>query len=216
VPDERFTIMTTLALILFMAFLLWAVVYYLHWVLVLRRFVVISPGRMYQSGAMNAGRLIRCARRHGIRTIIDFRGGFENPLVEREARALMGTGIRHINIPVGTLPQDKDLRRFHAVMSEELAAGRSVLLHCKDGEGRAVAFAAIYRIQFEGWTQEAAYRAATRLPPRFKFANLLYPPAGLLSPRNLKTQMILGYQPIPARDDVRFAQEAFAATSSAT
>jgi protein tyrosine phosphatase (PTP) superfamily phosphohydrolase (DUF442 family) len=204
--------MTTLALILLIAFLVWAVAYYLHWVLVLRRFVTISPGRVYQSGAMQPNKLIRCARRNGIKTIIDFRGGFESPLVEREARSLVATGIRHINIPVGTLPADKDLRRFHEVMSEELQANRPVLLHCKDGEGRAVALAAIYRIQFEGWTQQAAYRAATRLPPGFRFANLLYPPAGLLSPRNQKTQLILGYRPIPARGAVPFPQDALAAT----
>jgi protein tyrosine phosphatase (PTP) superfamily phosphohydrolase (DUF442 family) len=208
--------MTMLALILFIAFLVWAVVYYLHWVLVLRRFVAISPGRVYQSGAMKPNKLIRCARRNGIRTIIDFRGGLENPLVERERRALVATGIRHINIPVGSLPADKDLRRFHEVMSEELAAGRAVLLHCKDGEGRAVAFAAIYRIQFEGWTPQAAYRGATRLPPGFKFANLLYPPAGLLSARNQKTQLILGYQPIRPRGAAAFPRDALAATSGAS
>ena len=188
--------MTKLALIPFIALIVWAVVYYLHWVLVLRRFVTISAGRVYQSGAMPAGQLIRLARRHGIKTVIDFRGGGENPLVEREARALAGTGIRHINIPVGRLPQDKDLGRFHEVMVQELAQRRPVLLHCKDGEGRAVAFAAIYRMQFEGWTPMAAYRGATRLPPGFRFANLVYPSAGLLSPRNLKTQLILGYRPM--------------------
>jgi protein tyrosine phosphatase (PTP) superfamily phosphohydrolase (DUF442 family) len=186
-----------IALIAFTAFIVFPVVYYLHWVLGLRRFVTISRGRVYQSGAMRAGQLIRMARRHGIRTVIDFRSGFESPLVAREARALSGTGILHINIPVGALPQDKDLQRFHEVMSQELAAGRPVLLHCKDGEGRAVAFAAIYRIQFEGWTPLAAYRSATRLPPGFRFANRVYPAAGLLSPRNRKTRLILDYQPLP-------------------
>lgn len=190
--------MTQIALLLSLAALVWAVVYYLHWVLVRRRFVVIAPGRVYQSGAMKPSRLVRCVRRHCIATVIDFRG--ERPdLVRAEAEALTAAGFRHINIPVGTAPQHKDLLRFHEVMTQELAAGRAVLLHCKDGEGRAVAFAAIYRIQFEGWTPDAAYRAATRLPPAFRFANLLYPPAGLLSRRNYKTQLILGYQPIGTR-----------------
>lgn len=206
-------------IVVFLAFLGWAVIYYLHWVVLQRRLVMISRGRVFQSGAMRAAPLIRCAQRHGIQTVIDFRGGLEHPLVEQEARALAGTGIRHINIPVGTLPQEKDLHRFHQVMSEELAAGRPVLLHCKDGQGRAVAFAALYRIQFEGWTPLAAYRGATRLPPGFWFANVLFPSAGLLSPRNRKTQLILGYRPIAAPLAVGsgpvLPQEAFAATRSA-
>jgi protein tyrosine phosphatase (PTP) superfamily phosphohydrolase (DUF442 family) len=189
--------MTYVALILLTVALIWLVAYYLHWVLVQRRFVVISPGKVFQSGAMRPRRLLRYARRHGIRTVIDFRGERERRLVEREAHALAATRIRHINLPCSQAPTPNDLQRFNEVMAEELAAGRPVLLHCKDGEGRAVAFAAIYRIQFERWSPQAAYRAATRLPPAFRFVNLLYPPAGLLSPRNSKTQLILGYQPLP-------------------
>jgi hypothetical protein len=67
-------------------------------------------------------------------------------------------------------------------------------MHCKDGQGRAIAMAAIYRIEFEGWTPRQAYMATTRLPPGFKFVSLLYPSAGLLSVRNCKTQFILEYQ----------------------
>jgi protein tyrosine phosphatase (PTP) superfamily phosphohydrolase (DUF442 family) len=184
----------TILLFVLALVLAWIVAYYVHWVLVRRRFVEISPGRVYQSGAMAPRRLIRCARRYSIRTIIDFRGAHEEA-VDREARALIATGIRHINIPVGNLPTQQDLQRFTDVMAQELAANRSVLLHCKDGEGRAVAFAAIYRIQFERWSPLKAYRAATRLPPGFRFITRLFPSAGLISRRNGKSQLILDYQP---------------------
>ena len=188
--------MATAALILLALVLAWAVLYYVHWVLVRRRFVAISPGRVYQSGAMSPPRLIRCARRHSIDTIIDFRGAHEE-VVQEEARALAASGIRHVNIPIGRLPTPADLVLFTQVMSAELAAGRKVLLHCKDGEGRAVALAAIYRIQFEGWSPLRAYRAATRLPPGFRLITVLIPFAGLLSRRNTKTQLILDYRPTP-------------------
>lgn len=174
--------------------LAWAVLYYGHWVLIRRRFVAVAPGRVYQSGAMWPWVLLNCARRYSIATIIDFRGAHEEP-VRRQARALAGTEIRHVNIPVGVLPTQNELRRFLDVMAEELTAGRRVLMHCKDGQGRAVALAAIYRIEFEGWVPVQAYRAGTRLPPGFKFVSLLFPAAGLLSPRNCKTQFILDYQP---------------------
>jgi len=170
-----------------------AVVYYGHWVLVRRRLVAISPGRVYQSGAMRPRRLLEYARRYQIETVIDFRGAHEEP-VRVEAQALAGTGVRHINIPIGILPGAEELRRFIEVMTEELIAGRPVLMHCKDGQGRAIALAAIYRIEFEGWSAVEAYRAATRLPPGLKIVSMLFPKAGLLSPRNCKTQFILGYR----------------------
>lgn len=186
------------------AFLVWSVVYYAHWVVLRRRFVAITPRRVYQSGAMRPDRLLRYARRHGIATVLDFRGAHEEP-VRVEAQALAGTGIRHINIPVGLLPARDELRRFIEVMTEELAAGRRVLMHCKDGQGRAIALAAIYRIEFEGWNPERAYRGTTRLPPGFKPMSILFPGAGLLSPRNCKTQFILNYQPSRPAFDARAA-----------
>ena len=185
--------MTRVTLIALVGVLMWAIVYYAHWVLVRRRFVVVAPDRVYQSGAMRPRRLIYFARRYAIETIIDFRGAHEEPVC-RQARALAGTGIRYINIPVGLLPSQGDLDRFIQVMTGELLAGRRVLMHCKDGQGRAIALAAIYRIEFEGWSPASAYRAATRLPPGLKFVSWLFPGAGLLSPRNCKTQFILNYQ----------------------
>jgi hypothetical protein len=175
------------------ALLIWAVPYYLHWVLVRRRFVAIAPGRVYQSGAMSPRKLIRYARRYDIATVIDFRGWHEEP-VRIEAKVLTEKGIRHINIPIGALPADADVRRFIEVMTHELQDRRRVLMHCKDGQGRAIAFGAIYRIEFEGWAPEKAYRAATRLPPGFKPISILFPRAGLLSTRNQKTPFILNYQ----------------------
>jgi protein tyrosine phosphatase (PTP) superfamily phosphohydrolase (DUF442 family) len=173
----------------------WAGVYYGHWVLVRRRFVTVASGWLYQSAAMRPPRLVRCVRRHGITAVIDFRGPSEVPEVQAEARALAAAGIQHINIPCTANPSAEAISRFVEVMRQKRSAGRGVLLHCKDGEGRAIAFAAIYRIEFEGWSTQQAYRAASRLPPGFRFVSKLFPGAGLLSRRNLKTPLILNYRP---------------------
>lgn len=177
------------------ALLVWTVVYYTHWVVLRRRFVAIAPGRVYQSGAMSPRLLMRYARRYSIATVIDFRCVSERG-VFIEKQALEKAGVRHVNIPIGILPTRDDLRHFIEVMHAELSTGATVLMHCKDGEGRAIAFAAIYRIEFEGWNALEAYRAATRLPPGFRPISILFPGAGLLSPRNVKTQFILDYRPL--------------------
>jgi protein tyrosine phosphatase (PTP) superfamily phosphohydrolase (DUF442 family) len=187
--------MTQALVLLVVVVLLWAGVYYAHWVIVRRRFVAIAPGRVYQSGAMSPRRLICCVRRYAVHTVIDFRGPHE-PGGRAQARALADTGIRYINIPIVALPTQSDLRGFIDAMTEELANGRRVLMHCKDGEGRAVAMAAVYRIEFEGWSPIQAYRAATRLPPGFKLISMLFPSSGLLSSRNCKSRFILDYRPM--------------------
>jgi hypothetical protein len=82
-------------------------------------------------------------------------------------------------------------------VSPEVAAHRTILLHCHDGEGRAVFYSAIYRIQFEGWSNEQAYRGTTRLPPALMFLTKIFPPVARLSPRNAKTPLILGFRRQP-------------------
>jgi protein-tyrosine phosphatase len=187
--------MTRAIVVLVILTLAWAGVYYAHWVVVRRRFVAIAPGRVYQSAAMSPRRLICYVRRYAVHTVIDFRGLHE--LGGREqARALAESGIRYINIPIVELPTQSDLRGFIDAMTEELANGRRVLMHCKDGEGRAVAMAAVYRIELEGWSPMQAYRAATRLPPGFKLVSMLFPSTGLLSSRNCKSRFILDYRPM--------------------
>lgn len=170
-----------------------AVIYYSHWVLVRRRFVEIAPG-VYQSGAMWPCWLIRCVRRHGIDAVIDLRGARE-PGVLAEARALSRAGIRYINVPVGQLPTRETVACFLGLMAEAHAAGRRILFHCKDGQGRAIALAAIYRIEFRGWSALDAYRGGSRLPPGLRWVSRLHPQAGLLSRRNTKTRFILEYRP---------------------
>jgi len=187
--------MTRTIVVLVILTLAWAGVYYAHWVIVRRRFVAISPGRVYQSAAMSPRRLMSYVRRYAVDTVIDFRGPHE--LGGRaQAQALADTGIRYINIPIVVLPTQSDLRGFIDAMTEELANGRRVLMHCKDGEGRAIAMAAVYRIELEGWSPMQAYRAATRLPPGFKLVSMLFPSTGLLSSRNSKSRFILDYRPM--------------------
>jgi protein tyrosine phosphatase (PTP) superfamily phosphohydrolase (DUF442 family) len=191
--------MIRLLLVILAVFLACCALYYAHWVLIRRRLVTIVRDRVYQSGAMSPPALIRCARRLGIASVVDFRG-VDEPRFADEARALAQTDIRYIHLPVGRDPQPEDVRRFVAFMAEERSAGRRVLLHCKDGEGRSIYFSAIYRIEFEGWTPREALQGASRLPPLFRFVSRLCPPAGRFSPRNPKTPLILGYRRLGAPD----------------
>ena len=183
--------MSLLAAVLF----LWCAFVYGYWVLVDRRLTVVSRNTVFQAGAMRASVLRACIARLRIDTVIDFRGSHE-PCVSLERATLDALGVRHVNIPTGREPTPADIARFVDVIAAEQRAGRRVLMHCKDGQGRAVAFAAIYRIEFDGWSPRAAYRASVRLPPSLRFLRFPFPFLGRLSPHNPKTRMILRYVPM--------------------
>lgn len=181
---------------------LWVFGTYLYWVHVERRLTIVRAPRVFHSGSMSPPRLLRLSSRLGVDTIIDFRGDAEMPWVASERRALEGAGLRHTHIPCGSSLTERELGRFVNIMREELTAGRRVLMHCKDGEGRAVAFAAIYRVEFEGWSPVSAYRATTRLPRALRFITLLLPFACRLSHSNSKSRVILNYVPTCHRPHV--------------
>ena len=165
---------------------------YGYWVLIENRLTVVTSRRVYQSAAMSPGKLIRVAKRLGIHTVFDFRGHGDD--VNAEGIALWGIGVRYVHIPSTPNPTPDSIAAFVRAMKSEFFARRKVLMHCQHGEGRAVFFAAIYRIEFEGWDTERAYRATTRLPPSLWFLRKPFPLVALLSPTNAKTMLIRCYR----------------------
>ena len=176
------------------AWLLVSAIYYGYWVICQRRWVTVTPNEVYQSGWMRPGRLIRWTRTRNISTVIDFRGACDKG-VKQEAAILAKAGVRYINIPCGRTPTHHAISAFVAIANSERAAGNRMLIHCKDGQGRAVFFAAVYRMEFVGWRPAEAYLGTRRLPKALRWICWLVPRAGLLSYDNPKTAMILNYQP---------------------
>jgi protein-tyrosine phosphatase len=167
---------------------------YAQWVLGAHRLTVITPGRAYQSAAMAPEEMARVASRLKVQTVFDFRDDRDPGVFEAENAALKRDGIRYVHIPSSTSPAPETVDAFVSAMRSEVAAHRTVLLHCHDGEGRAVFYSAVYRMEFEGWDNERALRATTRLPPALMFLRDLYPGIARLSPKNPKTPLILSFR----------------------
>ena len=100
-----------------------------------------------------------------------------------------------MHLPSSTHPAPETVSAFVRAMRPEVAAKHTVLLHCHDGEGRAVFYSAIYRMEFEGWDNERAYDGTTRLPPSLMFLSKPFPELMRMSASNVKTPMILAYKP---------------------
>ena len=122
---------------------------YVWWHFVEHRFTVISPGRVYTSGAMPPKVLRKTVRRHGIRAVFDLRCDVEGEeKIAAEKAALEAEGVAHVNLQSPQVPPAELRDRFVSTIGD--AAHRPALIHCNHGEGRALLYGALWRIEFEG------------------------------------------------------------------
>jgi protein tyrosine/serine phosphatase len=129
---------------------------YGYWVYVDHRFWTVTDSQVYRSGAMPVETLQNKIKRYGIQTVIDFRKTHDE--VDTEHRALTQMGVKHFSVPTGQVPTGKTVKAFLEIMDDR--KNRPVLIHCQHGTGRVVLFSAIYRIEYEGWSNEDARRAS--------------------------------------------------------
>lgn len=136
-------------------------------------FATIQPGEVYKSAAMPPDKIDGYLQKYHIKTVIDLRrpgehhhaGNTTAGDIRAEAIAVAKVpGARHISIPSHQVPTAKTLKKFFAVMDNKQSY--PVLIHCHDGMGRAVIYSAIYRIEYQHWS-DAAARNKTR--PILKF-----------------------------------------------
>ena len=123
------------------------------------RFTTVTSGKVFSSAAMQLEPLGKKVKAHKIKTVIDFRGDKLQPFVDAEHAFLSRIGVTHIHIPSKQVPNEEVLDRFLSVLDNP--ENYPILMHCNHGEGRAVLFSSIYRIEYEGWSNEKA-RQATR------------------------------------------------------
>lgn len=116
------------------------------------RFLTVQEGHLYRSAALSPERLVRVCERYGIRTVVDFRR--EKDKVAAEAATLERIGVRHLNLPSDQVPTPDVTAAFLATMDDP--ENLPVLVHCTHGVGRTGVAAAIYRMEYQGWSNTCA------------------------------------------------------------
>ncbi|QKX04514.1 protein phosphatase [Aquimarina sp. TRL1] len=144
--------------------------YYTYHVHVEYRFTEIAKDRVYRSAAMPPDKITQYIKKHRIKTVIDLRiGSVSDPLNPSTDSSLHSEKttiekldqVTYINIPSEQIPNDKNLKDFYRILDKEEAY--PVLIHCHHGTGRAILYSALYRIEYENFTNEQA-RQKTRFP----------------------------------------------------
>jgi len=131
----------------------------------LRNFREVKEGVLYRSGQMSLFGLQRVVHDYGIRTVITLRDatypGDPPPDLEEEEFCL-AQDINYCRIsprkwetlPDGSVPAEEGVRKFREIMDDP--RNYPVLIHCFAGIHRSGAFSAIYRMEYEHWTNEEA------------------------------------------------------------
>lgn len=132
-----------------------------------RKLRVIEPGVLYRSGQMGEAALGRVLREFDVRTVVSFRDvrtdKEPDPDLEAEERYCESRGIAYVRLSpepwgpdaTGTAPVERNVREFVRVVGERRKAG-AVLIHCMRGVHRTGAYTAIYRMEFNGWSNADA------------------------------------------------------------
>jgi protein tyrosine/serine phosphatase len=126
-----------------------------------RSFHVVEEGVLYRSGQLDLDGLKRLVHDYGIRTIISLRDG-ANATDQAEAEWAGQAFLKHVRIPPrpwysssdGRVPAEEGLEVFRQVMRDP--ANYPVLVHCFAGIHRTGACCAVYRMDFQGWSNRQA------------------------------------------------------------
>jgi protein tyrosine phosphatase (PTP) superfamily phosphohydrolase (DUF442 family) len=134
----------------------------------------ISENKVYKSGVIPPDEIAGFVEKHHIKSIIDLRGPvttdtINNPEKPKEILAEKSAvekiaGVNYYNIPSNQVPDKNTMKRFFKVMDNK--ENYPVLIHCYHGIGRAQVYSAIYRIEYEGFSNEEA-RSKAAFPVMF-------------------------------------------------
>lgn len=138
------------------------------------RFEEISKNKVYKSALIAPDKLESFLLDNNIKTVIDLLdAGVQDSLnpatqaeIDAEDKAVdeinkkHNLNIEHINIASGQIPSKKTLEKFFEVLDKE--ESYPVLIHCYHGTGRAAMYSALYRIEYEQWSNYDA-RMKTRI-----------------------------------------------------
>lgn len=135
--------------------------YYYFVQVALPHFHTVREGVLYRAGQPR-GIALEWLRARGIRTLINLRTP-ESDGTPEERRFAQENGLRFYNFPVGTSSAEirRSVESFLAILDDE--SNWPVLVHCSRGKERSGVMSAIFRVEYDGWSNERALEEAVRL-----------------------------------------------------
>ena len=127
-------------------------------------FMAITEGKVYKSGVIPPDEIESYVKKYNIKSIVDLRfpgtgDDLNNPeipaeLIEEKEAVAKIPGVNYFNNGSDQIPNQQNLDTFFKIMDNP--ANYPVLIHCYHGIGRAQLYSAIYRIEYEGFSNDEA------------------------------------------------------------
>lgn len=127
-------------------------------------FETITEGKVYKSGVIPPDEIESYVKKYKIKSIVDLRMPGTNDLVlnpEKPGELLAEKaavekipGVNYFSNPSEQVPNEKNIAVFTKIMDDK--NNYPVLIHCYHGTGRAEMYSAIYRIEYENFSNEEA------------------------------------------------------------
>ena len=157
--------------ILIIALLLLGIAKYVYDMNINHNFETITDGKVYKSGVIPPDELQLYVNAHKIKSVVDLRFPGTQDLVnnpeipkeltdEKEAIAKL-KNVNYFNNGSDQVPTQENLDYFFKIMDNK--ANYPVLIHCYHGVGRAEMYSALYRSEYEGWSNEKARQGVRTL-----------------------------------------------------
>lgn len=134
-------------------------------------FETITPGKVYKSGVIPPDEIESYVKKYHIKSIVDLRfpGTTDlknNPeipaeLTSEQLAVAKIKGVTYFNNGSDQVPKQENLDRFFTIMDDK--ENYPVLIHCYHGIGRAEMYSALYRIEYENFTNEEARKGVRML-----------------------------------------------------
>lgn len=131
----------------------------------LRNFRVVQDGVLYRSAQLSPAGLERVIHDYGIRTVVNFRdveeGKWAEPPAPWEEELCAKLGVNYHRMPLrvwaeqnGAIPAEENVKKFLEIMAD--SKNQPVLVHCFRGVHRTGSYCAIFRMEFQGWSNADA------------------------------------------------------------
>jgi tyrosine-protein phosphatase SIW14 len=135
----------------------------------LKRFQVVDSGIYFRSAQPTEWGLWYLQAVHGLKTVVSlqlhdfrlYRGTFDfgAPDGAAESEYVKSLGVRHVQWPMGDeqcwpWPDAWELEEFFRLVDDP--ANRPILVHCMGGRHRTGTLSALYRLEYDRWSPDAA------------------------------------------------------------
>jgi protein tyrosine/serine phosphatase len=158
------TLARFVAVVIIVVLIVGPVLIYSHFEAQTRNFRIVTDGVLYRSAQMPLDGLKRIIHDYNIRTVISLRDAMklgDPPPDLQEEEYCTKMGLTHVRLrpamwwaPSGRPPADANVARFRKIMDDP--ANYPVLVHCFAGIHRTGAYCAVYRMEYEGWSNGKA------------------------------------------------------------